>query len=68
MKEDQFEKNVFKKFKEVILEINDHYDDCKYHGRSIPIDECACDCYQKQIFNLGRKAEKDLFYSSDPRR
>ena len=61
MKTNHFKDAVFKNNKELIDGIVNHYDGCNYAGRSIPIDECMCDCYVKQIFNLGRDAEKELF-------
>ena len=61
METNHFKDAVFKKSKELIAEIKDHYDDCNYVGRSIPIDECMCDCYIKQIFYLVLVSEKDLF-------
>ena len=62
MKSDQFKDNVFSNYVDEILEINEHYDNCEYVNRSIPLDECACHCYDKQVFNLGRQAEEELFH------
>lgn len=55
-------KNLFKKYKDKITAITEHYDGCQYIDRNIPIYVCMCDCYQRRIFELGRKAERDLFY------
>ena len=60
MKSDKFKDTVFDNFMDEILEINEHYEDCRYFNRDIPIDECACNCYDKQLFNLGRQAEEEL--------
>jgi len=61
MKNNHFKDAVFKQYREKILLISEHYDGCKYENRDIPISACQCDCFCKQIFNLGRDAEKDLF-------
>ena len=63
MIEKNTDKNLFKKYRERITNINEHYEGCQYSGRDIPIDVCMCDCHVKQIFEIGRKAERDLFYS-----
>lgn len=63
MIEDKYKRNVFKKYKNKIMEINKHYDSCKYKDRHIPINECMCNCYEKQIFNMGREAQEKLFYN-----
>lgn len=41
------------KHKEELLTL-DHKNSCKYYSRSIPINECPCDCYEEQIFDKGR--------------
>ncbi len=48
--------------KEKIININEHFEGCRYGGRSIPIDECLCDCLEKQVFDLGMKQQRDNFY------
>lgn len=63
MDESKTSKVVFKQYKEEILEIAEHYNSCAYKDRSIPINECRCDCYVKQIFDIGRKAQERIFYS-----
>ena len=63
MENNELDKKVFMKNRDKVLEINEHYDGCKYANRSIPIDECMCDCYNRQVFKLGRVAESDMFYS-----
>ena len=67
MKENKFDKKVFDAHVLKIMEINEHYDDCEYAERTAPIDVCACDCYKKQIFLLGREAEEKLFYGGSDR-
>jgi len=62
IKTDKFKDMIFEPYKYQITEIYKHYEDCQYINRTIPINECHCDCYVKQVFDLGRKAEKDLFY------
>ena len=57
LKVDKFYKTVFNANKETILEINEHFEDCNYRDSSVPINICPCDCYNMQIFNLGRQAE-----------
>lgn len=42
-----------------------HYPGCSYFNRSIPINECACDCHERYWFELGREAERDSFYAAD---
>lgn len=64
MKEYIADKNMFDEHAQKVSDINEHYEDCRYFGRLIPIDECMCDCYVKQIFKLGRDAERDSFYNS----
>lgn len=64
MKDDKLSRTVFNMHRNKIMEISDHYEGCEYEKRLVPIDECLCDCYTKQIFDLGREVERDLFYSS----
>lgn len=65
MKENKYEKKVFDEYACKITEINEHYDGCHYSSSTAPIDVCACQCYNKQVFRMGRKAEKDLFYGGN---
>lgn len=65
MKENKYEKKVFDEYACKITEINEHYDGCHYASSTAPIDVCACQCYNKQVFRMGRKAEKDLFYGGN---
>ncbi len=32
-----------------------HVASCRFSGRSIPIDECSCNCYENTIFEAGRE-------------
>ncbi len=45
-----------------------HYPGCRYKNSSIPLDECMCGCNERWWFELGREAERDAYYGSDPRR
>ena len=58
------DKRAFDSYIERILEINEHYEGCHFHNRSIPIDECTCNCYNKQIFKLGMEEQKRQFYET----
>lgn len=51
----------FKIYKERILEI-EHYGDCQYANRSIPVSECPCTCYEMKIFSLGMSEKEKQFY------
>lgn len=43
---------AFGDVREIIIEPN-HQPNCKFKGRTIPIDACPCDCYEKFVFQLG---------------
>ena len=58
------DKAMFEEHREKVIAVNEHYDNCNFSTRMIPMDECPCDCYIKQIFKLGRQAERDSFYNS----
>lgn len=51
---------IYDKYKDKIIAINQHIQGCGYTTRSVPVSVCPCDCYTKQLFTLGRKAEQNL--------
>ena len=53
MKTDKYKNKVFEEYKEQIIGINEHFEGCRYTNKPYPINECLCDCYNKQVFNLG---------------
>jgi hypothetical protein len=44
-------------YRDKILQINEHYDDCIHKNKPWPINKCECNCYEEQIFLLGVKNE-----------
>ncbi len=40
------------KFDGILYEI-EHYDNCQFKDKPYPMNECACDCYEQQIFEIG---------------
>lgn len=49
------EKMSFEKIKETL----EHIKGCQYENRSIPIDECMCDCNEKHFYQAGLEAGKN---------
>lgn len=64
----QTDKVMYLSQSEKLAEIYDHYEDCPWDGRATPLDECACDCYERQVFMLGYKLHERQMYQSDPRK
>ena len=62
MKERDTDEALFQDYREKLTLINRHYDHCRYRNMGAPVSECQCDCYLKQVFLIGREAERDLFY------
>jgi len=52
--------SLYAKNKKAIAKVKKHYKDCPYKGRFIPMNVCACDCYERRIFTIGVKAQKNL--------
>lgn len=51
--------NAFVNWKKTQLKNGDvvgHQFGCPMQGRSVPIDECNCDCYEFGLFSAGFKA------------
>lgn len=61
---DPFLDNAFKNCSEAISEINEHYSNCYYVDKPIPINVCRCDCYVKQVFAIGMQEKERQFYKS----
>ena len=60
MIESTTDRALFKTYREQLSEIYEHYDNCRNKNGGAPIDEASCDCYIKQIFKMGREAERKL--------
>jgi len=67
MKHNQQHHNFYLANRDKILEINEHYEGCNYVHRNVPMNECACNCYEEQIFLLGSEAQRDQFYGGADR-
>lgn len=63
MKVDKYLDANYKKNKKKVSEINEHFEGCNFRSSNIPIDECPCDCYNKQVFALGMRQGIDNFHS-----
>ncbi len=59
--------NLFDSIRENTEIVYVHYDGCPKKDSAAPLDVCACSCYDRIWFELGRKAEKDLFYGGNDR-
>ena len=67
MKDKEWEKAQYMSMKNKLIDISEHYDGCRYENTSIPINECRCDCYERQVFMLGFAAHEKSMYGSDRR-
>lgn len=65
MKVNDYLESRWKKNREKVIEINEHFDGCRYENSSIPIDECLCDCFNKQVFWLGMEQKSKDFYETN---
>ena len=59
MKEKPTDTEVFEKHTEEIYEIGSHYEGCRHFNSGAPMCECSCYCYEKQVFEIGRRAERE---------
>lgn len=67
MERSRFDHEAYLEHRDKIIEVSRHYDDCEEQGRNVPLYACPCTCYQEQIFLLGMKTQKDLFYDGNDR-
>lgn len=60
------QEQIFKAYQHRIFDI-EHYSGCPEARKNpnAPIGECLCNCYEMQIFNLGREAQQKLDNRTD---
>ena len=63
MKTDKYLDANFKKNKTKVSEINEHFEGCNFRSSSIPINDCPCECYDKQVFAIGMRQGTENFYT-----